>query len=168
MHLQEREGIEQYAMQWHGHRVLVRRRKCIIMMELQSRYCMVFCGLTKPDFKRFPELFEDRLWREVLAICRQNEQPGKKLAVMAKRVAAEQIYQPRHHRSVQGHIDNIAFYLDDTAWQADRLPANPEEEFAFGLQMNQSPSRRKDQKGYICPAEVFRDIWMGMLAQVHH
>jgi len=167
MHLQEREGIEKRAMQWFGHRVFVQRRKCVIMMELQSRYSMAFCGLTKPDFKRFPELFEDRLWREVVAICQPNEANAAKLTGFAEQVAAGQIYAPGHDRSVQAHINEVAWCLDDMSWEAGRLPADPGEEFAFGVHMNEGPRSHKGQKRYFVPLEVFRDSWMGMLAEVH-
>ncbi|MDA1302312.1 MAG: hypothetical protein O2868_19840 [Proteobacteria bacterium] len=49
------------AMQWYAHRVYVLRCKCVVAMEAQSRYAMIFTGLTKPDFEMFPELFLERL-----------------------------------------------------------------------------------------------------------
>jgi hypothetical protein len=168
MHLQECENICKGVMHWYGHRVFVQRRKCIIMMELQSRYCMTFCGLTKPDFKRFPKLFEDRLWREVLAICQPDESQAEKLTGFTKQVAAEQNYRPGHDRSVQSHINEVAWCLDDVSWEAGRLPADSVEEFAFGVHMNETPRRYKGRKGCFIPIEVFREIWTGKLENTLH
>src|SRR5512139_3051011 len=71
-----------HAMQWYGHRVTVLRRKCVILMESRSRYAMVFTGLTKPDFARFPERVRERLWREALSICQLEDEQSARLAAL--------------------------------------------------------------------------------------
>ncbi len=57
------------AMQWYGHRVTVFGRTYVLIMELQSRYCMLFSNLTELDFENFNQLFVDRLWRKTVSIC---------------------------------------------------------------------------------------------------
>lgn len=50
------------AQHWYVHRVTMQRRKQVIAMEAQSRYALVFCGVTKPFFENFTTIFSDTLW----------------------------------------------------------------------------------------------------------
>jgi hypothetical protein len=40
---------------WHAHLFLFNRRKCVMVMNNESRYNFVMCGLMKKDFKRINE-----------------------------------------------------------------------------------------------------------------
>lgn len=152
------------AMQWYGHRVQVLRRKCVILMELQSRYAMVFTGLTKPDFQRFPELVRDRLWREALSICQLDEPRSGQLAALVDAIAQPVQIVAGSDRSVQAHINEVTWHLDYFAQEAGELPRDDGDMFAFGLRMNKTPRSRKGEKGYFYPLEVLRDFWLGLLA----
>lgn len=163
MHLSAGQPMIGGALQWYAHRVTVLRRKCVIAMEWQSRYCMVFAGMTKAEFQNFPEIFTDRLWREVASICQLDDGQTEKLAALANMVAEEQVYQSGSDRSVQAHINDVAWHLGYEANQAGYLPEKPEEAFGFGIKMNEWLRKRKDDKDYFVPVEVFRDCWLGML-----
>src|SRR3972149_4411746 len=89
------------AMQWYAHRVHVLRHKCVIVMEAESRYAIVFTGLTKPDFQRFPDLFRDRLIREALSICQLHDDQSAKLDALAMVVTESVQILPGSDRSVQ-------------------------------------------------------------------
>jgi len=87
MHLEPPLEVSRGAMQWYGHSVTIMRRKCVLIMESQSRYCMIFTGMTKPDFEGFPERFIDRMWREVVSICQLDDDQSEMLAELVLAVA---------------------------------------------------------------------------------
>lgn len=163
MHLGQAQAANASAMQWYAHRVTVLRRKCIIAMEWQSRYCMVFCGLTKNAFSQFPEIFADRLWREAVSLCQLDEHGSEKLVALVDMLSAEQHFQTGSDRSVQAHINDVAWHLKNMAEQIGHLPESPEDAFGFGVQMNDWLRKCKSDKDYFKPIEVFQDFWLGML-----
>lgn len=151
-------------MQWYAHRVYVLCRKCVIAMEAQSRYAMVFSGLTKPDFEKFPELFLDRLMREALSICQLADEQSEHLAALIM-LLGEPI-QPGSDRSVQAHINDVIRELDWMAHDIGYLPKQASHEFNFGLRVNQMLRKRKGDKDYFYPLEELRGLWLGLLGHV--
>ncbi|MES9990656.1 MAG: hypothetical protein ABW098_01805 [Candidatus Thiodiazotropha sp.] len=156
----------QGAMQWYAHRVHVMRRKCVIAMEAQSRYAMVFTGLKKPDFERLPELFLDRLMREALSICQLDEERSDHLASLVMMLGESIQISQGSDRSVQTHINEVARELDWMSYEIGCLPENDEDEFSFGLRVNQTPRKRKGDKDYFYPLEELRGFWLGLLERV--
>lgn len=162
-HLAEPQAALPGAMQWYGHRVTVQRRKCVLMMELQSRYCIVFAGLTKPDFENFTELFVERVWREAVSICQLDDDQSARLALLARLVGEQQHYQTGSDRSVQAHLRQAADDLYYIANQAGRLPDSAEEQFGCGVKINQMLRKCKGDKDYFVPLKLFRSFWLSML-----
>ena len=96
---------------WFVHRVILERRKCLLAMEEQTRFVLLFCGLTKPDFAQFPALFADRLWRTVVAVC---EVPDAQFGLVRERIFSlcmNPVWHKFLDRSVQSHIRQAAFEL---------------------------------------------------------
>lgn len=166
MHLAEPLTDSNAAMQWYAHRVTVLRRKCIIAMELQSRYCMVFCGLTKKEFAAFPDTFQEQLWREAVTVCQLDELQADKLAAPIHIIGDEQHYQSGSDRSVQAHINDVAWHLKDMAEEIGFLPESPEDAFGFGVKVNELLRICKGDKDYFRPIDEFRGFWLEMLDEV--
>lgn len=162
------EAVPEHAsvMQWYAHRVTVLRRKCIIAMEWQSRYFMVFCGLPRKEFEHFPETFADRLWREAASLCQLDDAQTERLVALADIISETQHYQTGSDRSVQAHINDVAWQLKSMAEEIGYLPESPEDAFGFGVEINEMLRKRKEDKDYFTPIEVFRDFWLAMLEQV--
>jgi len=162
-HVQPKAEINYQAMQWYANVVTVARRKCIIAMELQSRYVMIFCGMTKEELEQFPKIFQERLWREVLALCGEevNEDVLKKLSDQVLSLANEQNYQEGHDRSVSTHMNQVAQSLEIyVQYQGYDLPVSSAAAFEFGVRENQMIRKRKANKDYFRPIEVFREFWL--------
>ena len=155
--------IDLRAMQWYGHRIQVLRRKCVILMELRSRYAVVFTGLTKPDFARFPEIFRDRLLREALVLSQLDEARTERLTGLVGLVAENVEIMPGSDRSVQAHINDVVWHLELMAREIGSLPEDAWQEFNFGLRANQMPRTCKGEKEYFIPLEVMRGFWLGLL-----
>lgn len=152
------------AMQWYGHRVQVMRRKCVILMEARSRYAMLFAGLTKPDFARFPELIRDRLRREAVAICRLDDERSAQLAALVDLIAQPIQIMPGSDRSVQAHINDVVWHLEWMAGEIGALPANDGDAFGFGMRMNQMLRKCKGERDFFSPLAAMREFWLGLLA----
>jgi hypothetical protein len=164
MHVEEPVPVSPGALQWYGHRITVMHRKCVLMMEYQSRYCMVFAGLTKPDFENFPRLFSDRLWREVVSICELDDAQSEDLAILVNLAAEQQYYQVGSDRSVQAHLRQAADEFEILVYHhMGRLPERGVEEFNCGAESNKFLRKRKEDKDYFIPLEVFRELWIGLL-----
>ncbi|MDU0331044.1 DUF6933 domain-containing protein [Paenibacillus barengoltzii] len=52
---------------WHAHLFAFHRRKCVLVMNNETRYNFVMFGLVKVDFKQFPNLFVKHISRNLLA-----------------------------------------------------------------------------------------------------
>lgn len=151
------------AMQWYAHRVYVLRRKCVITMEAQSRYAMVFTGLKKTDFEHFPVLFLDRLMREALSVCQLDDEQSEHLAALVMLLGESIQISQGSDRSVQAHMNDVARELDWMSHDIGYLPEQDSHEFNFGLRVNQTLRKRKGDKDYFYPLEELRGFWLGLL-----
>ncbi|AGB41066.1 Plasmid pRiA4b ORF-3-like protein [Halobacteroides halobius DSM 5150] len=46
---------------WHAHLITIKRRKTLVLMNVQTRYAIVLYGLKKPDFKNLGQLIFDAI-----------------------------------------------------------------------------------------------------------
>lgn len=167
-HLQEAIEAEPTALQWYAHKVVVARRKCLVMMEYQSRYAMVFCGLTKHEFDNFPELLQERIWREVNIISQLDDSLTEDdfaiLSDLTLDLTANQYYQRGSDRSVMTHISQVVEDLKSSVEDDGfELPTTSNEAIHFGLGVNDMYRKRKDDKDYFVPLEVFTGFWLGLV-----
>lgn len=79
-------------------------------------------------------------------------------------VCEEQHYQTGSDRSVQAHINDVAWHLKDMTNDIGFLPESPQD--GFGVKMNEWLRQTKEDKDYFTPIEVFRDFWLGMLNEI--
>lgn len=167
MHVQASMDLSPSALQWYGHSMVIDQRKCVIMMEAQSRYAMVFCGMEKRDFEDFPGLFQQRLLREV-SIIAQLEAPLTEadlalLSDLVLDISAEEIFHPGSNRSVTSHLNQVRHHLEILLEDDFSLPATADEAFQFGLIANDAPRMRQGSKEYFYPLRIFHEFWLGLL-----
>ncbi len=163
--------VSEGAIIWYAHRVTIMRRKCIIAMEYQSRYAMVFCGLTQPDFKNFSQLFSQRLLQEACVITQLGEHLPEAdvqlLCELANEVSMEQNFACHNDRSVQSHINQIKDHLEDLVLRGGYpLPESPDDAMRFGLIANDMLRKTKNHKDYFVPLKVYTGFWLGMIRHV--
>lgn len=167
MHVQASMDLCPSALQWYGHSSVIDKRQCVIMMEAESRYAMVFCGMEKRDFEDFPGLFQQRLLREVSVIA-QLEAPLSEadlalLSDLVLDISAEEIFHPGNHRSVSSHLNQVRQHLEILLEDGYLLPTTSDEAFQFGLLANDTPRMRQGSKKHFYPIRVFHDFWLGLL-----
>lgn len=167
-HLQEPKKPEPTALQWFAHKVVIARRKCLILMEYQSRYAMVFCGLTKKQFDNFPDILQERIWREVNIISQLDESLTEDdfaiLSDLTLDLTATQYYQRGSDRSVMSHISQVVEDLKASVEEDGfELPTTSNEAIHFGLGVNDILRKRKSDKDYFVPLEVYTGFWLGLV-----
>ncbi len=134
-------------------------------------YTMVFCGLTKPDFHNFAQLFGQRLLQEACVITQLQEPlpdaDVQLLCELANEVSMEQSFACHSDRSVQSHINQVKEHLEDLVLRGGYpLPESPDDSMRFGLIANDMLRKTKNHKDYFVPLEVYADFWLGMIRHV--
>lgn len=167
-HLESPTQADSAALQWYAHYAVVAGRGCIVLMELQSRYAMVFCGHSEEQVEFFPDMLQDRLWREVCVITQlEGPLPEPDVAVLsdiALDLSSDQHFQKGSDPSVTAHIvqvfDQLRYMVEQEGYP---LPEEGADAMSFGLQANDMLRKRKGDKEYFVPLEVFRDFWLGLI-----
>lgn len=159
------------ALQWYAHLVTVADADCVIVMEQQSRYALIFCDLSRRELANFPDMLKDRLWREV-ALLAQLESPLAKrelafLIELAAGIGGRQSYSLGTDSSVLSHIRQVKEQLEYLVYdEALPLPVAADDAVRFGLAVNDTMRSRKSTRDWFVPLEVFRDFWLGLLDHV--
>ena len=156
------EEHAEFSQHWYAHRVLIERRKCFIAMESQTRYALIFCGVTKPVLNKFPLLFADRLWRHIVSLCEVADSDFEHIKQMATNLCSDITLHKGLNKSIQAHITDVAHQLE---WDLSRygFPDDPGQEFYLCLKANQTPRTRYGEKGFILPIEEFQRLWCEIL-----
>ena len=151
---------------WHVHRITLMRKKCIIVMEEASRYALIFVGLKKNDFAHFDQVLISRIIAEASWLC-DLPHPGlneKLIAAVGQRCSAV-VFSQGLNRSVQAHIrqvaDEVEYFVKE---RLGFLPDRPEEEFALGARINDTPRRCGKSKDYFYPPERWHEFLMALVA----
>ncbi|CAM4176297.1 hypothetical protein L1N85_13685 [Paenibacillus alkaliterrae] len=87
---------------WHAHLFSFNRRKCILVMNNETRYNFVMFGLLKADFKRFSDLIVKQLSDNLLA-------DGIEQALVDNYLQnrGDVSYTPTSDRSIIGQINDM-------------------------------------------------------------
>lgn len=154
-----------FAQHWYVHRVTMQRRKQYIIMEANTRYALVFCGVTKPFFEHFTDIFADTLWRHIVSLCHVPDVDWGRVKAMTSAICAENLYHKGLNRSLQAHIKDAAMQME---WRMEfgELPpviTDPGQLFEFSFFINKTPRTRHGEKQCIIPYEQFQRLWCAKL-----
>ena len=160
------EGDTASAQHWYVHRVIVQRRKQVIVMEAQSRYALVFCGVTKPFFDDFTDIFADTLWRHIVSLCEVPAPQWERVKAMTTAMCATPCYHKGLNKSLQAHIKDAAVQME---WRMEfgELPpviTDPGQLFELSFFINRTPRTRHGEKQCIFPYKEFQRQWLEKLA----
>lgn len=138
---------------WHVNLIRLRRRKCVLAVNDQTRFALFFPGLTKPNFRSFESLFVERLAEELdwLGISR-----GK--AAQAQLLMGRIEYGKTHSRNVLGTMSDMAGILVYLAQRLDKLPETEAERIWVSHQLNEMSCKSSYHHNYIFPADEMRKL----------
>ncbi len=143
---------------WYAHRVTLLRKKCVIVMEEECRYALIFCGLKKLDFARFEQVLTSRIIAEASWLCDLPHFGENKILVeKMQQKCSKMFFDRKSNRSVQAHIRQVAEELEYLILFIDeKLPELAEEEIELGLRINDRLRKRQQDKNYFVPMECWQ------------
>jgi len=152
------------AWHWHAHRFSLHRKRCIIVMEEESRYVIFFLGLKKKDLAQFDQVLADRILAEARWLCNLDAEQGQQLSDVLKERVQPASFSTGMNRSVQSHVRQAIEEADiHTAYHLDRVPETTDEILSLGLRINDTIRKRKQDCDYFVPLEKWRE---GLLALI--
>lgn len=146
-------------MQWVCHVVKIKRKNCIVAMEVQTRYCMVFIDVKKAEAAHFTQRFIKRLATEI-SLMHDNPMGHfeRNMAVLAKHHPTTLICK-RSHRSVQSHINDVVWHLQHHVKNTGVLPTTAKEAVNFGVFVNKQLRSTKTMPDYFYPYDRMQEQW---------
>ncbi|WP_221794521.1 hypothetical protein [Oceanobacter mangrovi] len=131
---------------WRADLVVIGTEPCVVAEEIQTGYVMVFCCLDERDFGRFPQLFRDRFWRELAAICKHTgAYDSQTLASGFQALFADQYYHHDPYPIEEGRVLKASEKLErHFLYKQQPLPADGRSAFEFGFAFNSRQGRNKD------------------------
>lgn len=161
--LRDKDGKQSVnVLQWVAHLIRIRRKPCILVMDAATRYAMVFTGLKKGDAAGFINQLIERLANEMVFAA---DDLGAMLdfdATMTQFLAQHRDFRffLRMDRSVQAHLKEVAWYLEDRVVETGYLPDGHEECALVDERVNQIIRSTKGRRDYFVPEEEMLAYWL--------
>lgn len=150
--------------QWLVHAITVQRKHVLIVMHIETRYCMIFAGAKKADVAGFIQRFSERWLYGLMRHATQNDLfpwiDGELMQQRYEQACSEYVFYKRRHRGAQKHIDDIAWIFQDYAAEWGELPPDEYVAGRFDAQMNDTPRLSKGHKDYYWPDEEMISHWL--------
>ena len=150
--------------QWLVHAITVQRKHVLLVIHVQTRYCMILADAKKADAEGFVAGFVER-WREGLLRDAINHDfmqwaDAGILSDRFEEACAEHRFYRRSHRGAQQHIEQIAWCFQDCAAEWGCLPQGERAAIGFDAQMNSRLRNSKGRKDYFRPDEEMIAHWL--------
>jgi hypothetical protein len=150
---------------WYAHRITLLRKKCIIVMEENSRYALIYAGLKKKDFAQFDKILFRRIVAEASWLCSLSHPDQKEQLIAAvEQKCSSTVWSLGLNHSVQAHIRRVA---DEVEYLADHrleeLTKSVQGQFALGFEVNKKYRKCKGDKDYFVPYKIWRDSLLALL-----
>ena len=155
---------------WLVHCIKVQRKNVLIAMHVSTRYAMVFTGLKKGDWERFfnqwlERLFNNMQWfGETFEMC--DEVSFSQMLNHFLRLHPKSHFCLRGDRSVQSHLNDVAWHFDYRAYQIGSLPDGQEQCASFDEWINSMMRSTKAHKDYFHPDEEMFLDWMNLYGEL--
>jgi len=150
---------------WRADIAQIGAHVCVVAQEQHSQYVMVLCGLGESDFQRFPELFQERFWHELAAICKQAGiyDTGTLVAQLSE-LADEQHYQLDPEPLEEGRLTRTLEKLErGVLYENQPLPLDGRAAFEFSYAINARQSKEDRTNGNSSPAETLGNICLNLI-----
>ena len=151
---------------WYAHRITLLRKKCVLVIDEECRYALIFFGLKKRDLAHFEQVLTSRIIAEASCLC-DLPQPGENAILIEKvqQKCSSMFFDRKSNRSVQAHIRQVAQELEYLVHFIDeKLPEPGKEELDIGLKINDR-YRKQQNKDYFVPTKCWRKSLLTLIAK---
>lgn len=172
--LSEEHFDEQFAQQtvrpwqWVVHVIKVNRKNVIIAMDHHARFTITLADIKKGDHKSFLAQFEVHLKIQLWELLSAVLDDKKKITEAINEYFSsfnQCIFYARGDRSVQAHINDVAWYFENYSTSSNCMPAG-EELLDFDNFANELLRKTKIQPDYFVPEVNFLHRALIEIAQV--
>ena len=162
-HLIDTDGQPpRHVQQWLVHCVRIRRKSCVLAMDIETRYAMVFVGLSKGDPEGFLNAFATRLANEMALAASEIGMLADFEAMLTTFLEQHQRFQfvLRSERSTLAHLAqavwDVRYHDEDTG----HLPESHEECAALDARINDTPRQAKGRKSWFYAQQEMLCAWL--------
>ena len=150
---------------WRADLKIIGMEPCVVLQEQQTQYILLLCGLSGEDFARFPQLLQDRFWRELASICQQAGLYDKATLIESlQALSEEQFYHLDPEPPEEGKIISVMEKLERRVLHDDLpLPTDGKAAFDFGFLINTRLSKQAAQNGDSNPAEGLGNLCLNLI-----
>ncbi len=162
-HLIDTDGEPpRHVEQWLVHCLRIQRKTCVLVMDIDTRYAMVFVGLRRGDPEGFLNAFATRLMNEMALAASE-------IGMLADFETALTAFLERHarfsfvkrsERSTLAHLTQAAWDVELFAEDADHLPESHEECAALDARLNDTPRQAKGRPGWFYAQQEMLCAWL--------
>jgi hypothetical protein len=160
----EDDAPDESAEQWLVHAITVQRKHVLLVIHVQTRYCMIFADAKKADIEGFVQRFTERWINGLIRHAGQydilrwvDDEPMMERFVEN---CGDYLFYKRGHRGAQKHLNEIAWVFEDFAAEWGSLPSDEFSAGRFDGDMNDAPRSSKGHKDYYFPDEEMIAHWL--------
>lgn len=163
-YLQNDEGKPTLAFQWVLHAITVKRKHCLIAMEVNTRFSVILTAMPKGNPDAFIDRFKPRLLDQLFGFALQSgvleeEQFAMFINEFMAQTADIFLCQ-RSDRSVQAHINDVVSQFTETVDASGYVPDNEDEMLHFSAYINNQLRKVKPSRDYTQPDEQMLLFWL--------
>ena len=150
------------VQQWLVHLVRVRRKPVVMVMDIETRYAMVFTGLKRGEPAAFIEALVTRLANEMVLAAQSVEMLADFDAMLAQFAVTHDRFQfvRRAERSTQAHLKQALWDFELCCEDMGRLPESHEECARIDAYINDTPRCVKGRKGFFVADVEMLCAWL--------
>ncbi|CAM3607056.1 hypothetical protein VA7868_03528 [Vibrio aerogenes CECT 7868] len=155
---------DQPVSSWLIHAIKVQRKNVLIAMDVHTRYAMVFAGIKKGNWSEFANQWLERLFNnmqfrgEEFELC--DEASFHSMLNEFARQHPRPHFCQRGDRSVQSHINDVAWHIENWAHETGHLPEHHEDAASFDEWLNSMTRSTKSYKNGFFPDEEMFLHWI--------
>ncbi|CAM3165599.1 DUF6933 domain-containing protein [Vibrio rarus] len=151
------------SSQWHWvlHCVSIKRKKYLMVMDYESRFCITLLAGAKGDIYQFLNTFEPLLKTSFHSLAIESGVDNTEIELCIEyydREVDECVFHPRGDRSVQAHLNDVYWHLERQCHD-DGMLIKDIDLLGFSFFTGQFPRNSKHKKSHFFPSKEFVDQW---------
>ncbi|EIJ35183.1 DUF6933 domain-containing protein [Thiothrix nivea] len=162
--IQHTDGSQTLLFQWVLHAITLKRKHCLIAMEVNTRFSVILTAMPKGNPDAFIDRFKPRLLDQLFGFALQSgilkeEQFAMFINEFMAQTADIFLCQ-RSDRSVQAHINDVVSQFTETVNASGYVPDNEGEMLHFSSYINRTLRKTKQSRDYTQPDEQMLLFWL--------